>query len=261
MRARKNMAVNKYWMCDNGLLSYKLIEKYRVKNGVVGAGDKKPVPRATAIQEAAKALSGFEGDKVAVVLSAQHASEDNAVLAQFARDVLKSDKFYLAAYDGWKSDKILRHSDNNPNRGGALRAAGRALAPTKDLLKAVDDGAIRCVVALGPAGEEKVDQLDSLKKLSAMVTLSSNIGAFTEVASVVIPVAHYVETAGTFVNAAKMEQRFARAIPPPQDIKPAWETLVELARAMDKELNCGSLEDIRKNIPSAQAAEGEGGSN
>jgi NADH-quinone oxidoreductase subunit G len=261
MRARKNMAINKYWMCDDGFLSYKLIQKYRVKNGVIGVSDKKPVPRAVALQEAAKALSGIEGDKVAVVFSAQHASEDNAVLAQFARDVLKTDKFYLAAYGGWKSDKLLRHSDNNPNRAGALRAAGRGLAPTKDLLKAVEDGAVRGVVALGPAGEEKVDQLDSFKKLSAMVSLSSNIGAFTEAASVVIPVAHYAEMDGTFVNAAKMEQRFSRAIPPPKDIKPAWETLVELAQAMDKELNCGNLEDIRKSMPSAQTIEGEGSNN
>ena len=94
-----------------------------------------------------------------------------------------------------------------------------------------------------------------------MISLSSNIGAFTEVASVVIPVAHYAEMDGTFVNAAKMEQRFTRAIPPPKGVKPAWETLVDLAQAMDSELNCGSLEEIRKSMPSAQTAEGEGSNN
>ena len=131
---------------------------------------------------------------------------------------MKTDKFYLAAYGGWKSDKLLRHSDNNPNRAGANRAAGRGLAPTKDLLKAVEDGAIRGVVTLGPAGEEKVDQLDSFKKLTTMVSLSSNIGAFTEAASIVIPVAHYAEMDGTFVNAVDVVGASSRFAPQVGDL-------------------------------------------
>ncbi|MBN1656062.1 MAG: (2Fe-2S)-binding protein [Deltaproteobacteria bacterium] len=261
IRARKNMGVNKFWMCDDGFMSYKLIQKYRVKNGVIRAAEQKAVSPGDALQAAAKALSEIEGKRIAVVLSAQHASEDNAVLAQFAREVLGTEKYYLAAYGGWKGDKILRHSDNNPNRAGAIRVAGRGLAPTNELLKAAEDGTISAVVTLGPAGEEKLDQLDPLQKLSAVVSLSSNIGAFTEVASVVIPVAHYAEMDGTFVNAMKMEQRFSRALPPPDRVKPAWQTIIDLARAMGKELECGSLEDIRKRMPSAQAVEAEGSNN
>ena len=61
---------------------------------------------------------------VAVVLSAQHSSEDNFVVLKVARDLLGARRVYLAALDagksGWKGDEILRHHDNNPNRAGAI---------------------------------------------------------------------------------------------------------------------------------------------
>ena len=75
----------------------------------------------------------------------------------------------------------------------------------------------------------------------------------TEVASVVVPVACHAEMQGSFVNNKGVSQNFAPAIPPPDAVRPAWETVAALARAMGKDLGVSSLEDVRDAAAEAQA--------
>src|SRR6187551_1439464 len=52
-RPRENMQVNRYWMCDEGMLDYQRIHQGRVETALVSG---KPVARDKAIQKAAKLL-------------------------------------------------------------------------------------------------------------------------------------------------------------------------------------------------------------
>jgi NADH-quinone oxidoreductase subunit G len=242
-------------MCDDGMLSYQRIYQDRIDKPILPNGSSKEGTMESALEAAQKALSSVSGDKVAVVLSAQHASEDNYLLAKLAREVLKTEQLYLTALADWESDDILRSSDNNPNRAGALQAAGAEIKGMDALLQAVEAGDIKAVVALGSAAAQSAEELAPLKKLSAMVCLTSHQGPLSEVASTVIPVAYYAEMDGTFVNAKGMAQRFTRAIPPPVNVKPAWQTLIDLAKAMDKPIDLADLGAVRQAMPTAAQAE------
>jgi len=254
IRPRDNEAVNKFWMCDDGMLSYHRVHDGRVLAGSVRNGSQNSVSPEEALKLAAAALGSANATKLAIVLSAQHSSEDNDVLARFGRE-LGAAKFYLAALGGWDGDDILRDNDNNPNRAGALAAVDGKAGSITDLLADVKSGAIESVIALGGVTAEDASALGSLRSLKTMITLSSNVGPLTEVASLVIPVASFAEMEGTFVNVQGMAQRFSRVIFAPAGIKPAWETLVQLARALNKPLTVSQIADVRLTIPADAPAE------
>ena len=71
--------------------------------------------------------------KLGVVLSAQHSSEDNFVLARLAVEHFQADKIYLTGKPAWRADDILRHGDANPNRAGAIAVSPVAPEPLAQL--------------------------------------------------------------------------------------------------------------------------------
>jgi NADH-quinone oxidoreductase subunit G len=245
IRPRDNEAVNKFWMCDDGMLSYHAVHQGRIERGSVRNGSVESVDPIKAMTLAAAALARVSGPKVGLVLSAQHSSESNTVLARLGADVFGSDKFYLAAQGGWDADDILRNADNNPNRAGALAAVGGNARSVKDLLADAASGALDALIVLGGPSAEDAAALAPLRSIKTIVTLASNECPFSAIASVVVPVASFAEMEGTFVNAQGMAQRFSRAIRPPEGVHPAWETLIELAKSLGKPLAVRQIADIR----------------
>ena len=69
----------------------------------------------------------IDASKLAIVLSAQHSTEDNLALAKLAA-ALGADGLYLAALGEWEGDDILRSDRPQPEPGGrhAGGAAGRS---------------------------------------------------------------------------------------------------------------------------------------
>ena len=250
LRPRDNAQVNKFWMCDDGMLSYHAFHEDRVLTGRSRQDGKVvEISRTDAIAAAAKALGGAK--KLAVVLSAQHSNEDNFVLAKIAREKLGASKVYLAAKsaEGWEADEILRHSDPNPNRAGALLAAGvDSLPGTAELAKAVDAREVDAVLSLGAIASEDAAALAALLTVPH-VNLASSIGPLAQVARVVVPVATVAESSGTFVNARGLAQPFTRAVQAPMGIEPAWQTAIAMASRMGHEVGLSRLPDVRAAMP------------
>jgi len=256
IRPRDNEAVNKFWMCDDGMLSYHKLHEGRVVTGTLRNGEVRASTPSEALSAAGKTLAGVSGAKVAIVLSAQFSSEDNTVLARFGRDVLGSERFYLGALGGWEGDSILRNSDNNPNRAGALAAAGETkVGSLSDLLADVASGSIEGFVALAGPVAESGATLAPLRSLKTSVALASHSGPLEEIARTVVPVTTYAEMDGTFVNAQGIAQRFQRAVLPAPGVKPAWQALIELAQAVGKPLALSDLTQVRGALPKATAEE------
>jgi NADH-quinone oxidoreductase subunit G len=254
LRPRDNAQVNQFWMCDDGMMSYRRFYEQRITTGrrrTAGGFDE--VESDEALLAAAKLLKGVSGDKLGIVLSAQHSNEDNLALVKLGKE-LGATRFYLAALGGWEGDAILRSADNNPNRAGALLVAEQELKSTRDLARDAAEGALEGVLALGWATSESAEELAPLAKLK-LVSLSSNEGALTSLASLVVPVAVHAETSGTFVNAKGLAQQFKRAVFPPEGVKAAWETLAALGKALDRDLRLGSLNEVRAALPAPKAQE------
>lgn len=255
LRPRDNEAVNQYWMCDDGMMTYKRVHEDRILTGRVWSGGKvAEVPREAAVEAAADVLSKVEKGKLAVVLSAQHSSEDNYVLARLAREYFGTDRLYLTALGGWRGDDILRHPDNNPNRAGAKAVAGGELGTMERLVADVEAGHVEAVLSLGWATSLSEAELAPLANLegvgkAAHVNLTTNAGPLTATASVVVPVGAVAETSGTFVNAKGIAQGFSRAIRAPGGIKSGWETLLEIGRRLGWDIDFRRLGDVQKAMP------------
>lgn len=247
LRPRDNEQVNRFWMCDAGMLSYHRYHEDRVLTGRVRQdGRVVEVPREVAIDAAAKVLE--KATRLAVVFSAQHSNEDNFVLGKLGRDHLGSTALYLAALPPWKADAILRHKDQNPNRAGALLMAGTDLKTTAELAEDVKAGNVDAILSLGWAASESAEELAALASVPH-VNLTSNIGPLTQVATVVVPVATVAEASGTFVNAQGMAQHYQRAVTAPLGIKSAWETLVDIGKRVGRDLALARLPEVRAAMP------------
>ncbi|MCA9603443.1 MAG: molybdopterin-dependent oxidoreductase, partial [Myxococcales bacterium] len=249
LRPRDNESVNKFWMCDDGMMTYREVHENRVLVGLEGRGSSRDaVPYEAALDAAAANAKRVKGGKVAVVLSAHHSTEDNYAFVRFAKDVLGTDRFYLAANRGWEGDSILRNADNNPNRAGVRKALGADPKPLADLITAVEQAEVDAVFALGHVSAESEEELAKFARLDVCVVLASNAGALTQVAGTVVPVASWAESSGTFINAAGTAQGYRRAIPAQGRIQPAWLTLHEVAKRAGVSLGAATLQDVRGAI-------------
>ena len=258
LRPRDNEAVNKFWMCDDGMMTYQRIYEDRVDHGIVRNGSVASTTPADAFNAATLALGSVAGGKLAVVLSAIHPTEDNFAAVAFAK-AFGTDKLYLAARGGWMGDDILRNADNNPNRKGAERVAGtlvqgRPLQELSALCAAIDAGEVGAVLVLGGETKEIPEQLISLRKVPTVV-LASHIGSLTEVAAVVVPVSAHGEHDGSFVNAQGISQRFSAAVKPVPGVSHGWEAVAALASALGKSISVASFNDVRKAALAASGAE------
>ncbi|MFW5876797.1 MAG: 2Fe-2S iron-sulfur cluster-binding protein [Myxococcota bacterium] len=258
LRPRDNLDVNRFWMCDDGMMTYKRIHEGRVITGLLGRGEAQDVvPPEDAVEEAAAKLKDVDPAKIGFVLSAQHATEDNFVLAKLA-GALGSDKLFMAALEGWEGDDILRDADNNPNRRGAETAAGGTLDRSlADLLDDVRSGAVQAVVALGWAAAQTAEELAPIAELSTVVSLTSNEGPLPAVASIVVPVASWAEMHGHFINRQGKSQRFRRVIAAPTDVEPAWKTAAILGEKLGTPLAYAKIQDVWKELFPESPGEGE----
>jgi NADH-quinone oxidoreductase subunit G len=258
LRPRDKAGVNEYWMCDDGMMSYKRYHTDRILNAQIRVANNRMAASDLddALEAAGNALQRVSGDRLAVVLSAQHSNEDNLALVRFAREIGVT-KLYLAALGGWEGDNILRDNDNNPNRRGAELVAGTSLAPLSQLLKDVQAGQVEGGVALGWASTESAPELASLTQLKTMISLTSNEGPLPSVASVVLPVASHAESSGTFVNRKGLAQTFKRAVFAPEGVKAAWEVVGLLSKAVGRDLRLGSLTELRAQLPKPAVQEAQ----
>jgi NADH-quinone oxidoreductase subunit G len=95
----------------------------------------------------------------------------------------------------------------------------------------------------------------ALGKAEFCVALSAYRNATTERANVMLPIAPYAETAGTFVNMEGKVQSFNAVVKPQGDARPAWKVLRMLGTILDiPGFHVETIEEVRKAIaPDLQA--------
>jgi NADH-quinone oxidoreductase subunit G len=224
---RHNPDVNKYWMCDEGRLTYHPLREHRLAAATV---DGLPAGWDRAIRAAADHLTpllsgGAAG--VGVVLSAEHANEDNFALGKLAK-AWGVTNVYIAGKPPVpeRADGRLRVADVNPNTNGVMmiaEALGLTVSPVAELAVGV-----RSLVVLG--AELPGIAEGRLRELDVIAISAYERGPVTQ-AKVALPAAAWAEAAGTVTNAARRVQRMHAAFAPPGQALPAWEAIVRLAQA------------------------------
>ncbi|MGH7440200.1 MAG: 2Fe-2S iron-sulfur cluster-binding protein [Polyangiaceae bacterium] len=250
-RPRDNEKVNKYWMCDEGMLTYRAAHDGRVteprSRGSSGAA---ATSSASALDAVKKLFDGVAKESVAIVLSAQHSLEDNWALRELGTVLMGTKNVYRSGQAEGYEDTILIHRDKNPNTRGVDLLAGGA-KPLKALVDDVVASRVTHIIALGGAAATDVSPLSSAK----VVTVAAHDGPLVEAASVVLPATSWAEQTGTFVNAKGLAQVSDQALEPQGSSKPAWLQLNAIAKVLGYEASWTKVKQIRAQLaPPAQPA-------
>lgn len=238
-RPRDNESVNKFWMCDPGMLSYKSATEGRITTARARG---KQVKAENALAEAKKLLAEVPASSIAVVLSPNHSQEDNWALFELGAKFMGASKVYMSGRaDGFKDD-ILIHQDKNSNRAGVLRIAKDARS-WAEFKSAVDSGAVTHVLALGGETPDAFAH-DKVRR----VVIAAHEGPMTEGADILLPATSWAEAAGTFVNAKNMAQVAERALQPMGESRPAWEVIAKLGQVLGYETTWAKLKEVQSNL-------------
>jgi NADH-quinone oxidoreductase subunit G len=230
---RHNAEVNKYWMCDDGRLTYHQLREDRLAGATV---DGLPASWDRALARAAEQLDPVlkQAASLGVVLSATHSNEDNFALASLAK-AWGAGHVFLGAHApvAERADDKLRDADVNANRAGVVAIAkglGLTLGTGAQLEDAVRAGSVHALVVLGDALEVSDESLRRLAEVSVIAIAAHERGAVKR-AAVALPAAAWAEVAGTVTNRQGKVQRMHAAFPAPGHALPAWQAVVRLATA------------------------------
>jgi NADH-quinone oxidoreductase subunit G len=238
-RPRDNEKVNKFWMCDEGMLTYKLAHDHRVVDPRVRGTQ---VSTAAALDEVKAMFAGVPPQSVGFVLSAQHSLEDNWALRELGTVLMGGSRLYVSGNPDGYEDKILIHRDKNPNTKGVSELAPSA-RPFTELVSDVAAGAVTHVIALGGAAPAD-GGLDRAK----VVAIAAHEGPIVRTAAVVLPATSWAEHSGTYVNAQGIRQLSEKGLEPIGASKPAWKQVADLATALGFQAKWSKLKQVRSEL-------------
>jgi NADH-quinone oxidoreductase subunit G len=236
-RPRHNPEVNNYWMCDEGRLSYRRYQgEGRLLQPVVRDGDGWAVrtwddARREIVARLRDVTVRDSADRIAGIVSAQATNEEIFLFHRLMRDVLGARVAGLS----WSPpeafhDTILIDRDKNPNTAGLHALVSNGAQP-EQLLAAASAGDIRVLVLLrtdlAPShGDALLTALG--EKVETVIVLDTHFRPTAEIGDVLLPIATFAETDGTFVNRSGRVQRMHQAIGPPGQARTGWLALSEL---------------------------------
>ena len=243
-RPRENEEVNKFWMCDPGVLSYRAAHEARVVDARVAG---KPASQQKALDKAKKLFEGVPHSSIAIVLSAQCSLEDNWAMLELGKTLFGGSAVFVARAPDGQGDDILISADKNSNGSGVKQLAPDAKS-WGDFLAAIEGGSIRHAIALGAMTGDLDNEKPKLAKLEALVTVASHESALTAAAAVVLPATSWAEQSGTYVNVKGLKQVAEKALAPQGASRPALQQIAELAYALGHEPTWSKLKDVRAKL-------------
>ena len=249
-RPRDNEAVNGYWMCDQGMLSYPEAYEGRLESALVG-GEESDL--ADAIKQAKKQLKGHDADpsRIAIVLSAEHSCEDNFALAHLAKVYFGARDLFVARKPDGEADGVLMVADKNSNGAGVKQVAARLgldePKPMTALCEALGQGRYDYAVSLGSAIDCDAHKAkEKLSKLKGFVAIASHEGPLSQAAHIALPASSWAETTGTYVNAKGQAQVSDKVLLPRGDAHAGWQLVVSLGRALGYDIDWKRRADLTR---------------
>jgi NADH-quinone oxidoreductase subunit G len=240
-RPRFNADVNRYWMCDEGRLSYKRFQgegrlyapAVRVDDGWQQRSWDEAL--ALAVQRLRATAAEHGGAAICGVVSAQATNEE----AFLFRRVLATGLGARVLGFSWSPpdayhDNFLIDADRNPNTAG-LRALGLPPIDADALARDVADGRVKALVLLrADIAAGRADAfLDAIAdRAELIVVLDTHFSTTAQAADVLLPIATFAETEGTFVNRSDRVQNLRQAIACPGSVRTGWELLGELSATL-----------------------------
>jgi NADH-quinone oxidoreductase subunit G len=235
---RRNIDVNKSWLCDEGRLSFHTLEQRpRLRHGVE-RGQQKPVAELLSdIHDKFEAIRREHGDKaIAALGSANNTNEALFLMKKYFAGCVdfrlgKETELYPQL-----QDDLLRRLDKHANTRGAIDLGlGGGLNGLPGLRELAEQGQIKAMwIAFHPqlVGVDAPEIIQELQRLLAALEFSvvstTHTFEWASGASVLLPMAAWSEEEGTYTNYAGRVQITNRAVIPPGSALPLHIMLAEM---------------------------------
>ncbi len=227
MRPRPNEAVNKFFLCDEGRLNYRWLNRRdRVEIPHVRRGGVlEPVDWDVAVDAV---IGTIRGRRLFVLASPGLSNETLYLLDRIRRRVGGAAQFRVPqgpeAPLAGVTDLALR-ADRAPNgRGAELLGFTRGESP----LDAITAGDVLLVADEELAGVDPASFTAALGRASAIVVVGTVLPPWARAAAAVLPITNMAEDEGTFTNLRGRVQRFLQAKQAPGLVRPAWAALSDV---------------------------------
>jgi NADH-quinone oxidoreductase subunit G len=265
LKPRENPAVNRWWMCDEGRLSYRVMNER--ENRIMKPlgrvqGKLQPISFEQAYQALAERISTLNpGAGGVLVLTDTNASNEALFMfRKFAQDGLGAEQVYCPMPD-WQqpeSDFFINSlitTDKTPNRAGARELGLTGVADTAELATALAANP-KVVIVLGNPFENATELRETLSKAQLIVSISTLFNGWAELADVVLPGQLHSEQNATYTNKQRRVQRTHSAVQAPRQTRPEWQIFADLLRVLDKDSGLDSadtvLQALGQEVPAFQ---------
>jgi len=260
LKPRDNPEVNKWWMCDQGRLTYKTLNQRenRLGNPLGKTGDGLQEisweEAFNAISEKIKELQPSSTEVLGLV-DTYASNEELYLFKKLLKQGFGSDLLCFPEPD-WEQplsdffiDSLIT-SDKTPNRAGARLLGLKGEKSVDALLPKLTSG-VKVLLVLGQPFDVESLQ-DQASSIPLVVNISAWNNGWTQTADVSLPGRLHAEKKVTYTNKAGRVQRVQTAIRAHHKTRPDWMILCGLMEMLDVENQVDSTESIFLEMADAE---------
>jgi NADH-quinone oxidoreductase subunit G len=237
---RRNVDVNKSWLCDEGRLSFHTLERWpRLATASVQGQPRTTEEALEAAHNQFQTIRKESGDDaVAALGSATSTNEALFLMKKYFKDRVDFRLGRETELHQKMEDDLLRRLDKHPNTQGAidLGLAG-TIGGLRGLRERAERKEIRAAwIVFHPqlVGDDPAETISELRQLLAALEFSvvstTHDFDWTHTASIRVPMAAWAEEKGTYTNYSGRVQITTRAVMPPGDALPLHVMMVEMLK-------------------------------
>ena len=262
LKPRDNPDVNKWWMCDQGRLTYKYLNirenrvAYPLGKTAEGFQEISWENAFSAIQEKISELQPTSNEVIGLVDT--HASNEELYLfKKLLKEGFDSDQLFFPDLE-WEqpvSDFFINSlitSDKNPNRAGARMLGLKGAKSSEEVTSKIPTGTKVLLVFGKPFEDENL--LSQAGNIPLVINIAAWQSGWSETADVTLPGRLHSEKDATYTNKAGRVQRVNTAIRAFHKTRPDWMVLCGLMELLDVDNKADSAEVVFQEMSEIEKA-------
>ena len=262
LKPRDNPDVNKWWMCDQGRLTYKDLNirenriAYPLGKTAEGFQEISWENAFSAIQEKISELQPTSNEVIGLVDT--HASNEELYLfKKLLKEGFDSDQLFFPDLE-WEqpvSDFFINSlitSDKSPNRAGARMLGLKGAKSSEEVNSKIPNGTKVLLVFGKPFEDENL--LSQAGNIPLVINIAAWQSGWSETADVTLPGRLHSEKDATYTNKAGRVQRVNTAIRAFHKTRPDWMVLCGLMELLDVDNKADSAEAVFQEMSENEKA-------
>ncbi len=256
LKPRDNPDVNKWWMCDQGRLTYKDLNirenriAYPLGKTAEGFQEISWENAFSAIREKISELQPTSNEVIGLVDT--HASNEELYLfKKLLKEGFDSDQLFFPDLE-WEqpvSDFFINSlitSDKSPNRAGARMLGLKGAKSSEEVTSKIPNGTKVLLVFGKPFEDENL--LSQAGNIPLVINIAAWQSGWSETADVTLPGRLHSEKDATYTNKAGRVQRVNTAIRAFHKTRPDWMVLCGLMELLDVDNKADSAEAVFQEL-------------